>query len=197
MYGKLIDGNIQEFENPLKLMDRVIFNPSAKILVENGYKEIVEIPYTETVEIDELLTYDIVETETQIQKVWKKEKKTEDVLGQIKEEKLQEITLTREQKMSYGFIYKDELYGFSKTDEENLSQTNLMLLNMLASGVEDPQILYKPKEVVSMRLYNKEDIFGVVQAAAEHKTNIWVRFNQLCIELDGATTIEEVKKIAW
>ena len=40
-YGKIVERRLEWFFNPLRLEDRVVFNPSAGLLEENGYKPVV------------------------------------------------------------------------------------------------------------------------------------------------------------
>ena len=69
-YAKLIDGKLTLFRNPLQKDGMDIYNPSAEVLAEEGYKPYAE----EDVDSSRLdscdLSFEYQETDTEIRKVW-------------------------------------------------------------------------------------------------------------------------------
>ena len=173
-------------------------NPSEAILASLGYKYKEEVPYENEVQSNEEL-YFTYEDGDVIKQIWKVKtiEITPPSLEELKMVKLQELTATKDAKIEEGFYYNDELYGFNSIDEQNMTQTNIVLLNMITAGVENPWVPYKPKEVVAMRMYSKEEFFGLVEAATAHKTNIWTEYNAKYLQLNEATTEDEINAITW
>ena len=68
-YGKLVEGELMYFTNPLQLETAIVFNPTQEVLLEKGYKPIV---YTESPTPTEgfQLSYKWIETGTEIYNAW-------------------------------------------------------------------------------------------------------------------------------
>ena len=68
-YGKLINGNLIAYRQPIRTQNGDIFTNDGEIIIQYGFKEIIETPKPET-ESGYYAVPHWEETETQILQVW-------------------------------------------------------------------------------------------------------------------------------
>jgi len=115
----------------------------------------------------------------------------------VKEERISQISSRRDQLIQLGFKSNGVKYGFNATDQQNMLETLTLLNTKLLLGTPNPTVFYKPYGVGTMKEYTSQEFLDVVNAAEAHKTSIWNTYNKLLLEVDKATTIEEVEKVVW
>lgn len=118
-------------------------------------------------------------------------------INSVKEEKFLMITQKRDELIQFGFESNGVKYGFNATDQQNMLETLTLLNTKLLLGTPNPTVFYKPYGVGTMKEYTAQEFLDVVNAAESHKTSIWNTYNKLLLEVDKATTIEEVEKVVW
>lgn len=84
MYGKLIDGKLVKAPNVISVDSVVYYQPSAGMLISQGYKEIIEEPYPEIIDGEDKKYYieNYIEENDKIIKKWKETALAPDVKPQ-------------------------------------------------------------------------------------------------------------------
>lgn len=118
-------------------------------------------------------------------------------LSFVREERISQISSKRDELIQAGFELDGVKYGFNKTDQQNMLETLTLLNTKLLLGTTNPTVYYKPYGIGTMKEYTAKEFLDVVNAAESHKTSIWNTYNKLLLEVDKATTIEEVEKVVW
>lgn len=111
-------------------------------------------------------------------------------LGQVKEAKLKDIFLKRNQTEFGGFTYNDKVY-----DSDQIAQQRLTMAALGATMAADTDTLAWTTADDEVIVFNKAELLGLFQAMTVHIQSTHARAHVLRKAVADATTIAEVDSV--
>lgn len=123
---------------------------------------------------------------------WKTE---EDILGELKESKINGLKSECNQKIIDGFTLDGERYSYSQEKQINFQDTYQLFLNNMIAEIAWNAYVDGEKTRV---LLDKDKFQRVYLAGVKHKQDCIIHLNDILIPLvEASTDIEEVRAISW
>lgn len=123
---------------------------------------------------------------------WKTE---EDILGELKNEKINDLKSECNQKIIYGFTLDNEHYSYSQEKQINFQDTYQLFLNNMITEISWNAYVDGEKTRVAL---DKDNFQRVYLAGVKHKVDTMSRLNDVLIPMiNNAESKEVIARIYW